>query len=191
MSKKHKHEQPQVQTEKAKVKAGKTGVDEALAASQAQVKELEDKLLRAYAEMDNLRKRARRDMEQANRFAIEKFAGALLEIVDNLERALAIESGSVEGLRQGVQLTLNKWHEVMRKFGMERIDALGVEFDPHIHEALAQVPHTKAAGTVVAQHEAGYKLHERLLRPARVIVSSGPPAEPGKEQETDEAPSAD
>lgn len=159
------------------------GLEQRLEAAQAEIEALKDKLLRAHAEMDNVRKRAQREVEQASRFAIERFAAALLDVVDNLERALAVEEGREAGLREGVRLTLDGWHEVMRKFGMERIDALGQMFDPHLHEALAQVPHEKEpSGKVVAQHVAGYTLHGRLLRPAKVIVSSGPPKDTAKER---------
>lgn len=182
--KKHHREQPQEQAGKAEAAAA----EEQLAAARAEIEELRaeleemrDKYLRAHAEMDNVRKRAQREMEKASQFAIERFAAALLDVFDNLERALEVEEGKEAALRAGVQLTLKSWHELMRKFGMERIDAAGKKFDPHLHEALAQVPHAEEeAGKVVAQHVAGYTLHGRLLRPAKVIVSSGAPPAAGE-----------
>ncbi|MDQ6971528.1 MAG: nucleotide exchange factor GrpE [Mariprofundaceae bacterium] len=132
-----------------------------------------DKLIRLHAEMDNLRKRTQREVADAHKFGIEKFAVALLDVMDNLERALEAGEGNEKALRDGVKLTLNSWHEMMKKFNLERIDAVGEVFDPNFHEALSQMPHEKPAGTVVAQHVAGYTLHNRLLRPAKVLVSAG------------------
>jgi len=145
-----------------------------LEAAEAEIAELKDKLLRLQAEMDNLRKRTRREVAEAHKFGVEKFATALLDVVDNLERALEAEEGNEKAVREGVQLTLNSWHEMMKRFEVERIDAVGNEFDPNFHEALTQMPSDEPAGTVIAQHVAGYTLHGRLIRPAKVLVSSGP-----------------
>ena len=138
-----------------------------------EIAELNDKLLRQHAEMDNLRKRTAREVADARKFAVEKFATALLDVVDNLERALSVEEGNEGAVRDGIQLTLDAWHKVMSKFEMERIDALGEKFDPHKHEALSQMPSDEPEGTVINQHCAGYMLHGRLIRPAQVLVSSG------------------
>jgi len=145
-----------------------------LEAAEAEIAELKDKLLRLQAEMDNLRKRTRREVAEAHKFGVEKFATALLDVVDNLERALEAEDGNEKAVREGVQLTLNSWHEMMKRFEVERIDAVGNAFDPNFHEALTQMPSDEPAGTVIAQHVAGYALHGRLIRPAKVLVSSGP-----------------
>jgi len=138
-----------------------------------EVAELKDKLLRQHAEMDNLRKRTAKEVVDARKFAVEKFATALLDVVDNLERALAVEEGNESAVRDGIQLTLDAWHNVMGKFDMERIDAVGEQFDPHKHEALSQMPSDEPEGTVINQHCAGYTLSGRLIRPAQVLVSSG------------------
>jgi len=138
-----------------------------------EVSELKDKLLRQHAEMDNLRKRTAREVSDARKFAVEKFAVSLLDVVDNLERALAVEEGQEEALRDGVQRTLDAWDGMMGKFNMKRIDAVGETFDPHKHEALSQMPSDEPEGTVINQHCAGYTLNERLIRPAQVLVSSG------------------
>jgi len=144
-----------------------------LQALQLEVAELNDKLLRQHAEMDNLRKRTAREVSDARKFAVEKFAVSLLDVVDNLERALTVEEGQEKALRDGVQRTLDAWHGMMGKFNMERIDAVGEAFDPHKHEALSQMPSDEPEGTVINQHCAGYTLHDRLIRPAQVLVSSG------------------
>ncbi len=148
---------------------------DALQKARAEKEELRDKLLRAYAELENVRKRSLREIEEAEKYAISKFAAAIIEVVDNLERALAVDKSSEEDLRKGVQMTLDAWHKTIRKFGLERVDALGRPFDPNVHEAMVHIPHEADPGQVVAQHVTGYTLHGRLLRPARVVVSSGPP----------------
>lgn len=141
-----------------------------------QAREEIDRLKRALADLDNQRKRAERQVEEARKYAIEKFALALLDVVDNLERALAVEEGNEAALREGLKMTLDAWHAVMRKFEMERIDAVGKPFDPHHHEALSHMPSEEhPEGVVAAQHVAGYKLSGRLLRPAKVLVSAGAP----------------
>jgi len=147
--------------------------EDELEAARREVAEIKDKMLRMHAEMDNLRKRTQRDVADAHKYGIEKFAVALLDVVDNLERALEVAEGNEKALRDGVKLTLDSWHDMMKKFQLERIDAVGETFDPHHHEALSQMPHGEPEGTVVAQHVAGYKLHGRLIRPAKVLVSSG------------------
>ncbi len=144
-----------------------------LEAAQQEVTDLKDKLLRQHADMENLRKRTQREVVDARKFAVEKFAAALLDVVDNLERAVETEQGNEEAVREGVSLTLDSWHKVASRFELERIDAVGQIFDPHYHEALSKMPSDEAADTVIAQHVAGYTLNGRLIRPAKVLVSSG------------------
>lgn len=144
-----------------------------LLALQEEVAVLQDKLLRQHADMENLRKRTEREVADARKFAIEKFALSLLDVVDNLERAVDTEVGNEEAVRTGVKLTLDAWHKTAEKFQLERIDAVGQVFDPHLHEALSKMPSEDDEGTVIAQHVAGYSLHGRLIRAAKVLVSSG------------------
>ena len=144
-----------------------------LEAAQQEVADLKDKLLRQHADMENLRKRTQREVADARKFAVEKFAVALLDVVDNLERAVETEDGNEKAVREGVSLTLDSWHKVASKFELERIDAVGQTFDPHFHEALSKMPSDEAEDTVIAQHVAGYTLNGRLIRPAKVLVSSG------------------
>jgi molecular chaperone GrpE len=151
-----------------------------IAELEAELQQAREEVLRAHAEMENVRKRASRETEDARRFAIEKFATALLDVVDNLERALAVPEGNEQALRDGVKLTLDSWMATIGRFGMERVEAEGSAFDPHHHEALAHVPHEAEEGTVVGQHVAGYLLNGRLIRPAKVLVSRG------KDDENDE-----
>jgi len=144
-----------------------------LLALQEEVAMLQDKLLRQHADMENLRKRTEREVADARKFAIEKFALSLLDVVDNLERAVETEVGNEEAVRAGVKLTLDAWHKTAEKFQLERIDAVGQVFDPHLHEALSKMPSEDEEGTVIAQHVAGYSLNGRLIRAAKVLVSSG------------------
>ncbi|HXH72843.1 MAG TPA: nucleotide exchange factor GrpE [Mariprofundaceae bacterium] len=180
MTGKKKHEEtakPEVKNEEVVaeiVNDEAVGESDSFEAAQAEIAELKDKLLRTHAEMENLRRRTQREVEDARKFGMEKFATSLLDVVDNLERALAAEAGNEQALRDGVQMTLDSWHKMMTRFQLERIDAVGEQFDPHRHEALSQMPSEQPEGTVIAQHVAGYTLHGRLIRPARVLVSSGP-----------------
>ena len=144
-----------------------------LETAQQEAAELKDKLLRQHAEMENLRKRTQREVADARKFAVEKFAVALLDVVDNLERAVETEEGNEKAVREGVALTLDSWHKVASKFELERVDAVGQTFDPHFHEALSKMPSDEDEDTVIAQHVAGYTLNGRLIRPAKVLVSSG------------------
>jgi molecular chaperone GrpE len=136
--------------------------------------EWRDLALRLQAEMDNYRKRQQRLAEEQIRAAREELLRSFLPIVDNLERALAASGGKESGLREGVQLTHREMLQRLRQEGVERIQALNRPFDPNWHEAVSAVPHDGsgiAPGTVLKVVEPGYRLGDRLLRPARVIVA--------------------
>lgn len=141
--------------------------------------EAQDRVLRLQAEIENVRKRAQRDVEEGLRFANLPLIEDLLPVLDNLTRAT--ESASTEataaGLVDGVQMVVRQLEEVLARRGCGRIEpAPGEEFDPHVHEALLQQPSDDApAGSVATLVQAGYQLHDRVVRPAKVIVSSGPP----------------
>lgn len=163
-------EEPQV--EEAAVEP-EVNVQAELDAKQEELDQLQDKYLRTCAELENMRKRGQRDVLDARKFAIEKFAGSLLSVGDNLERALDVDAEDAAAIREGIELTLKTWKDRLEDNGIKRVDAVGETFDPHVHEALAQMPSDEDEGTVVMQHAAGYTLNERLLRPAQVMVSSG------------------
>lgn len=135
-----------------------------------------DQLLRAAAELDNIRKRAARDMEQAHRFALEKFAQELLPVKDSLELAAAsTATADVAALVAGQEATLKLLARAFEKFGLTLIDPAGEPFDPQYHEAMAAQPSdTAEPGSVLQVVQRGYALNGRLLRPARVIVARGP-----------------
>lgn len=136
-----------------------------------------DQSLRTAAEMQNLRRRAERDVETAHKFALEKFVGALLPVVDNLERALAaidLDNDVVRPLGEGVELTHKGLLDVLRQHGVQVVDPAAQAFDPALHQAVAMTPHPElAANRVVEVLQKGYTLNERLVRPAMVVVSQG------------------
>ena len=143
-----------------------------------------DQGLRTAAEMQNLRRRAERDVETAHKYALEKFVAALLPVVDNLERALAAidpDNAVVRPLGEGVELTHKSLLDVLRQHGVQIVDPAGQGFDPALHQAVAMVPHPElAANQVVEVLQKGYTLSERLVRPAMVVVSQGVPGTGGQ-----------
>jgi molecular chaperone GrpE len=134
-----------------------------------------DALLRAKAEMDNLRKRASRDVENAHKFGIERFLGELLPVKDSLELGLSAagdEQVDVAKLREGMELTLKMLSTAMEKFGVEQVDPEGEKFDPERHQAMTMhETDSVEPGTVVSVIQKGYVLNDRLVRPALVIVA--------------------
>lgn len=150
-------------------------VDE-LAALQAKADENWDKYLRIAAELENVRKRATRDVEHAHKFAIERFATDLLAVCDSLEMAVVAEGDvSLDSLKEGSEATLKLLLTTMHRFGIEELDPLGEPFDPTHHEAITMQPSAEAEpGSVVTVFQKGYALNGRLLRPARVVVASEP-----------------
>lgn len=136
-----------------------------------------DQGLRAAAEMQNLRRRAERDVETAHKYALEKFVAALLPVVDNLERALAAidrDNDVVRPLGEGVELTHKSLLDVLRQHDVRIVDPATQGFDPALHQAVAMVPHPELpANQVVEVLQKGYTLNERLVRPAMVVVSQG------------------
>jgi molecular chaperone GrpE len=156
--------------------AATSGADP-LAAALAERDECRDKLLRAYAELENFRKRVQREREEDRRYAAAPLARDLFPILDNLRRAVeaAEKGGTIDDLRQGVAMVLQQAQEVLAKHHVQAIAAVGQPFDPNLHEALTQVPSAEHPPmTVVQEAERGYLLHDRVLRPAKVIVSAQP-----------------
>ncbi len=150
-------------------------LEAALLASQAQIKEHQDVVLRAKAEEQNVRRRAEDDIDKARKFALKKFAGELLPVIDNLERAL--ESGDKENemtkvLFEGVELTLQTFISTVEKFGVKVINPLGEEFNPELHQAIGmQASPDHESNTVMVVMQKGYTLNNQVLRPAMVMVA--------------------
>ncbi|MBI2712322.1 MAG: nucleotide exchange factor GrpE [Bdellovibrio sp.] len=141
---------------------------------EAQIKEKEAKYLYLYADFDNFKKRAVKERSDLIKFGWESLARELLQTVDNLERAVShIPQGSDPSLAEGLNLVLAQFKASLSKYGVQNIDCLKMEFDPNLHEAIGQEPSELPSGTVVREHTRGYTLHGRLLRPARVSISSG------------------
>ncbi|CAH1444354.1 unnamed protein product [Lactuca virosa] len=166
-----------------------TEKEELLKTKQEEIKSLEDKLLRSYADMENVMARTKREAENSKKFAIQNFAKSLLDVADNLDRASSVvkesfakldTSGDTAGgavpllktLLEGVEMTEKQLSEVFKKFGVEKYDPTNEEFDPNRHNAVFQVPDpTKAPDTVAVVLKAGYTLHDRIIRPAEVGVT--------------------
>lgn len=148
-----------------------------LEAAQAKADDNWTQYLRAAAELDNTRKRAQRDIENAHRYALERFIGDLAPVRDSLEMGLAATGGdeAAEALRAGMLLTLQQLDQVLAHYGVEVVDPAGQPFDPERHEAMQVQPSEEAApDTVLTVVQKGLVLNGRLLRPARVIVARAP-----------------
>ncbi|PCJ87398.1 MAG: nucleotide exchange factor GrpE [Thiotrichaceae bacterium] len=131
-----------------------------------------EQFLRAKAEMDNLRRRNAKDVENAHKYGIEKFATELLPVLDGLAMGLSTEDASAESLREGLELTLNMLAKMMENLGIEEIDPLNEKFDAEKHQAMTMQPSADVEpNTVIAVMQKGYMLNNRLIRPAMVMVS--------------------
>ncbi|XP_028769374.1 grpE protein homolog 2, mitochondrial isoform X2 [Neltuma alba] len=153
-----------------------------------EIEKMQDKVLRTYAEMENVMDRTRREAENSKKFAVQNFAKSLLDVADNLGRASSVvkesfskidaskdSSGAVPILKtllEGVEMTDRQLSEVLKKFGVEKFDPTNEPFDPHRHNAVFQIPDgSKPPGTVAAVLKAGYMLYDRVIRPAEVGVT--------------------
>lgn len=166
-------EQGAVQTETAAQAANETSAEARLAEANAKLAEQREATLRALAEADNARKRALAEAANAQKYALERFVETLLPVVDSLEAALQSKDVS------GVELTLRQLKASLEKQSIVEINpAAGERFDPHRHQAIAAVPSTAEANTVVSVMQKGYSLHDRVLRPALVTVAQAPIEKP-------------
>ena len=156
-----------------------------LAAAKAEADEYRDRMLRMAAELDNFKKRSTREMDDLRKYATENLIRQLLTVVDNLERAIesaAPQRADEAGIRDGVVLTLQEVMKILERHHVTPIEALGKAFDPVYHQAMSQEPSTdQPPNTVIKEFQKGYLIHDRLLRPAMVVVSkavdSGPATE--------------
>ncbi len=146
-------------------------LEEQLAAAQ-------DQSLRVAADLQNVRRRAEQDVEKAHKFALEKFAGDLLPIVDSLERGLELSSPddeSIRPMREGIELTLKMFHDTLKRYQLEAIDPHGQPFNAEHHQAMAMQESAEVEpNSVLKVFQKGYQLNGRLLRPAMVVVSKSP-----------------
>jgi len=144
---------------------------EALGKAEAQAQEHQENWLRARAEADNIRKRAQADVASAHKYAIDNFAGELLPVYDALDAALATGNASAESLRDGVELTRKQLKTAFEKFGLVVLDPAGEKFDPHHHQAMTAIESDAPAQSVLQVFQKGFKLHDRVIRPALVAVA--------------------
>jgi molecular chaperone GrpE len=169
-----------------------------LAAAAQEAAGLRDRLLRALAEMENLRKRTEREVVDARLYGVTTFARDILTVADNMHRALnaldvelrAQADAGMKALLDGVELTERELLNVLEKHGVKKLEPIGQKFDPHRHQAMYEVPDASVpAGHVVQVVQAGYLIGERVLRPALVaIAKGGPKAEPLTNDNSDLAP---
>lgn len=168
---------------KVEVKEKVDSSDPSFSALEEKVREAEekaaenwDKAVRAMSELENTRRRAEKDIANAHKFSVEKFAKELLPILDSLEQALLAaekdEASASGALKEGVELTLKMFQTSLEKFQVQVIDPKGESFDPNLHEAMSMVPTAEfKANTVVDVFQKGYTLHGRVMRPARVVIA--------------------
>ena len=146
-----------------------------------QLDEANDRVLRAQAELENFRKRARRDMDEQRQYANLPLVSDLVPAFDNLDRAVeaAEQNENATGLLEGVKMVAMQIQSILQQHNCRRVQAIGGEFNPNVHEAIAQEPSEKIpAGNITREVRVGYQLHDRVIRPSQVMVSTGPPPQP-------------
>ncbi|MDR3608837.1 MAG: nucleotide exchange factor GrpE [Oligoflexia bacterium] len=167
--------QPEQQAKGASEAPGvKDAKDARIQELEAQLKEKESRYLYLYAEFENYKKRAIKERADLLKFGFESQARELLQVCDNLDRAIAhAPTGTDKNLVDGLHMVINQFRATLQKQGVQTVDSLHQNFDPNVHEAVGQEPSEHPAGTVVREELKGYTLHGRLLRPSRVVISSG------------------
>jgi molecular chaperone GrpE len=153
--------------------------EDTLERAQAEAARLKDQLLRLAADFDNYKKRARRELADTAKIAREDVLKELLPVFDNLERATshANQATDVKALTEGISMVARQFIDTLNKLGIERVAALGLPFDPAVHEAVQHLETTEhAPGTVAMELQAGYRLGERVIRPAMVVVAKPKPS---------------
>lgn len=148
-------------------------LEEKLTLAEQQAHENWEKSVRALAELENVRRRAERDVENAHRYSLEKFSSALLPVIDSLEQALQLADKEANAsMHEGLELTMKLFNSVLEKFGVQQLDPVGEAFNPQEHEAMSmQESPDCESNKVLMVFQKGYKLNDRVIRPARVIVS--------------------
>lgn len=151
-------------------------LEEKLTLAEQQSHENWEKAVRAMAELDNVRRRSERDVANAHRFGLEKFIKSLLPIMDSLEEALRLaDNNGDKAMHEGLELTMKLFLDVLEKHDVQQLDPQGAVFDPQEHEAMSMQTTTDVpTNTVLVVFQKGYKLNDRVIRPARVIVAKNP-----------------
>lgn len=169
----------QAQTGKHSGTLDSGALQEALARAEARAEEYHDQLLRARAEVENMRRRTEREIANIHKYATEKFAAEILPIKDSLELALDAmknETVDIDKVREGLELKIRMLDAVLGKFGIKEVNPVGEKFNPEFHEAMTVAAGGESApNTVLTVHQKGYLIHDRLIRPAMVVVSGAAP----------------
>ena len=143
--------------------------------AQATIKDYWEQMMRLRAEIENNRKRAERDVENAHKYALKNFAENLLPVVDSMQMgqaAASSETATLESIREGSELTMNMLMQVLERNGVQQIDPLGEKFDPELHQAISMVESAEApSNSVIEVMQKGFLLNDRLIRPAMVVVA--------------------
>lgn len=152
-----------------------SSLEEQLTLAEQKAHENWEKAVRAMAEVDNIRRRAERDVANAHRYGQEKSIQSLLPVVDSLEQAIQLTEGkNDESMREGLELTLKLFIDALKKMDVEQINPEGEQFNPQEHEAMSMLDAPGAEpNTIITVFQKGYKLNDRIIRPARVIVAKG------------------
>ncbi len=145
--------------------------EELLKAAELKAQEHYDAWMYAKAEGENIRRRAQEDIAKAQKFAVERFSGELLAVMDSLQAGLAVQTENVESFKNGMELTMKQLTSVFEKFNIKEINPVGEKLDPHRHQAIGRVESDQPANTVVSVMQKGYTLSDRVLRPALVMVA--------------------
>ncbi|MBI4937018.1 MAG: nucleotide exchange factor GrpE [Nitrosomonadales bacterium] len=166
-------QEPAAQAEATTMPDITPSMEEMLKTAELKAQEHHDAWLRAKAETENARRRAQEDISKAQKFAVERFSSEILAVKDSLEAGLAIETATVESFKSGMELTLKQLASVFEKFNIKEINPAGEKFDAHKHQAIGMLESEQEANTVVSVMQKGYQLHDRVLRPALVMVAKG------------------
>ncbi|MBU0621863.1 MAG: nucleotide exchange factor GrpE [Gammaproteobacteria bacterium] len=148
-------------------------MEEMLQEAERKAQEHYDAWMYAKAEGENIRRRAAEDVSKAQKFAVERFSGEMLAVMDSLQAGMAVETENVESFKSGMELTLKQLSSVFEKFNIKEVNPLGEKLDPHKHQAIGMVESEQEANTVVTVMQKGYTLNDRVLRPALVMVAKG------------------
>ncbi|AZS51648.1 nucleotide exchange factor GrpE [Entomomonas moraniae] len=165
-------------TEEQKLTNEQCGESARVAELESELEEAKNQVLRAAAEVQNMRRRVEQDIEKAHKFALEKFASDLLPVLDSLERGIEVSVGdhdSVAAIREGMELTLKVFKDTLKRFNIEEVNPEGEPFNPDTQQAMAMEPSENVEpNTVLKVFQKGYLINGRLLRPAMVVVSKAP-----------------
>jgi molecular chaperone GrpE len=148
-------------------------MSEMLQAAERKAQEHYDAWMYAKAEGENIRRRAAEDVSKAQKFAVERFSGEMLAVMDSLQAGLSVQTENVESFKSGMELTLKQLSSVFEKFNIVEINPVGEKMDPNKHQAIGMVDSDQEANTVVSVMQKGYTLNDRVLRPALVMVAKG------------------